>query len=232
MKNKGRLHPDCPWETGRTPPQRKICSSTWGQFCIVLTWRKIVFSKYPMWDLASQSMAMLASCCMIRDRHYCLTCKALWTGYVKYNSQGHSGRIWQWSDVTMTVHCVRNTLINIRIWILLSNYLPSPQKEDSCYLLVLAQMIFWLPQTEPRDYTLYLSLLFSASWIWQWVLGCSYFSISVDLEVTHDLVSSGGTPYTKKMLPVIKWMNIKTTKHLVFEYMPAKMKISYFHSWA
>lgn len=128
MKNKGRLHPDCPWETGRTPPQRKICSSTWGQFCIVLTWRKIVSSKYPMWDLASQSMATLASCCMIRDRHYCLTCKALWTGYVKYNSQGHSGRTWQWSDVTMTVHCVWNTLINIRIWILLSNYLPPPTK--------------------------------------------------------------------------------------------------------
>lgn len=105
-QNKGRPHPDCPWETGRTPPQRKICSSTWGQFCIVLTWRKIVFSKYPMWDLASQSMAMLASCCMIQDRHYCLTCKALWTGYVKYNSQGHSGRTWQWSDITMTVHYV------------------------------------------------------------------------------------------------------------------------------
>lgn len=128
MKNKGRPHPDCPWETGRTPPQRKICSSTWGQFCIVLTWRKIVSSKYPMWDLASQSMATLASCCMIRDRHYCLTCKALWTGYVKYNSQGHSGRTWQWSDITMTVHCMWNTLINIRIWILLSNYLPPPTK--------------------------------------------------------------------------------------------------------
>lgn len=113
-------------------------------FALYWHWEKL-YSANILWDLASQSMAMLASCCMIRDRHYCLTCKALWTGYVKYNSQGHSGHTWQWSDITMTVHCVWYTLINISIWILLSNYLPPPQKEDSCYLVVLAQMVFWLP---------------------------------------------------------------------------------------
>lgn len=136
MKNKGKPHPDCPWETGRTPPQRKICFSTWGQFCIVVTRRKIVFSKYPMWDLASQSMSMLVSCCEIHwNHHSCLTCKVLWTGYVKYNSQVHSDHTWQWSDITMAVHCVWYTLINISIWILLSNYLPSPAPKKEEFLL-------------------------------------------------------------------------------------------------
>ena len=67
-------------------------------------------------------------------------------------------------------------VININIWILLSNYLPSPhlQKRNSCYLLVLVQMILvQMMHVSHQDYILSPLLLFSASWIWQlgtWLL--------------------------------------------------------------